>query len=214
VSGTGVTAPAARPGTPQLIRWSAPCLALAGIMFATFLALSNGQFTGAEFGLSMRHHLAHTAHFVSAMAMLFAVLGVYAHQRAHGGLLAFVMFVVGVVGSALFVSTGVITAFVWRTISAHAPQLVEAHGAFFEPPLPIIFIATVLYSLTAALLGVTALRTRTLPRGPAWLLIAGAGLVLLPPPPWGPVPYPVIDVGGVCFMLGCVGLARGLWRSA
>lgn len=209
MTAASTSAPAAVP-TATLVKWSAPCLALAGVMFATFLALSNGQFTGAAFGLSMRHHLAHTAHFVSAMAMLFAVLGLYAHQRALGGTLAVVMLVVGVIGSALFVATGVITAFVWRTISAHAPQLVEANGAFFEPPLPIIFIATVLFSLTATLIGATALRTRTLPRGPAWLLIAGSALVLLPPPPWGPVPYPIIDAGGVCFMLGCVGLARGM----
>ncbi len=198
--------------TTQLIRWSAPFLALGGLCFAVFVFVSNGEFTGAEFGLSMRHRVAHTAHFISALCFLFGVVGFYADQRAASGVFGLVAFVVALTGTALFCATGVITAFVWRTISANAPQLVGEHGAFFEPPLPIIFIATVTFSVGMALLGATALRTKTLPRIAAYLLIAGAALVLAPPPPWGPVPYPVIDAGATLFAVGAICIATVLWR--
>ena len=197
--------------TTQLVRWSAPCFALGGLFFAILVFVSNGEFTGAELGLSMRHHVAHTAHFISAICFLFGVVGFYADQRVASGAFGLIAFVVALTGTALFCATGVITAFVWRTISANAPQLVEAHGAFFDPPLPIIFIATVTFSLGIALLGATALRTKTLPRVAAYLLIVGAALVLAPPPPWGPVPYPVIDAGAALFAVGAAWMALALW---
>lgn len=197
--------------TALLVRLSAPFLAFGALSFAVFIFVANGEFTGAELGLSMRHHIAHTAHFISAICFLFGVVGFYADQHAASGVLGLVAFVVALTGTALFCATGVITAFVWRTISANAPQLVEAHGAFFEPPLPIIFVASVTFSVGIAMLGVTALRTKTLPRNAAYLLIAGAVLVLAPPPPWGPVPYAVIDAGAALLAGGAVWIAIALW---
>lgn len=198
--------------TSTLVRWSAPFFAIGGIGFAMFIIISNGEFTGAALGLSMHHHVAHVSHFISAMAFVFGIMGLYAAHRPTSGAFGLLAFVVAMVGDALFVATGVITAFVWRTISANAPQLVEPNGAFFNPPLPIIFIATMTFSIGMVLLAVMAIRARMLPRGGAIMIIVGALMVLLPPPPWGPVPYVVLDAGAVVFALGTIWLSAALGR--
>lgn len=200
--------------TTTLIRWSAPLFALGGILFAVFIIVSNGEFTGAELGMSARHHFAHMSHLVSALCFLFGITGLYAAHRARAGVFGVVAFGVAIVGDALWVGTGVITGLVWRTISANAPQLVAEHGAFFDPPLPIIFTATMLFAIGHMLLAIVAWRARILPRAAAALVIAGMGTTLLPPPPWGPVPYPVLDVGAVMFAIAATWIAAALWRAA
>jgi hypothetical protein len=201
--------------TSSLIRWSAPCFLLGALGFALFIFVSNGEFTGAALGLSAHHHFAHTAHFWSAYFFLFGITGFYAYVRERSGAFGLFAYLVAMTGTALFTGTGVITAFVWQRISANAPNLVDmSQGSFFNPPLPVIFIATVGFSVGQILLGVTALRTKMLPRGGALLVIAGAVLVLAPPPPWGPVPYWVIDAGAAAFLAGAAWLAAGIWKGA
>ena len=199
--------------TSTLIRWSAPCFALGGLLFAAFILISNGEFTGAELGLSMRHHVAHLCHLASSVLFLFGIMGLYAAHRERAGMFGFLAFVVAIIGDALWVGTGVITGLVWRTISEHAPQLVDAHGAFFEPPLAIIFTATTLFALGHLLLAIMTWRARLLARGPLVAIVVGMSMTLLPPPPWGPVPYVVLDAGASLFAIGCCLLAASLLRS-
>ena len=198
--------------TTTLVRWSAPLFAIGAIFFAMFIIISNGEFTGAELGLSMRHHAAHVSHFWSALSFMFGIIGFYVAHRETSGVFGFVAFLFMMSANALFIGTGVITAFVWRTISANAPQLVAANGAFFDPPLAVIFLATVGFSVGMILLGVVAIRARLLPRGGAIMLIVGALMLLLPPQPFGAVPYFVLDIGAVIFALGAIWLSMGLWR--
>src|SRR5688572_19395097 len=148
--------------TTTLIRWSAPLFALGALAFLAFIVIAGGEFTGAALGLSTRHHVAHVSHFFSALFFLFGITGFYAAHRTESGRFGLFAFMFAMVGTALFCGTGVITGFVWRTISANAPQLVAADGAFFQPPLPVIFVATVTFSLGHALLGIVALRARRL----------------------------------------------------
>ena len=199
--------------TSTLIRWSAPLFFLGALFFAVFIFVANGEFTGAELGLSTRHHVAHVAHFLSSVCFLFGITGFYAFLREDSGVFGLVAYVVAIVGDALWVGTGVITAWVWRTISASAPQLVSEDGAFFEPPLPIIFIATVAFTLGHVLLSVIALRTKRLPRGAAILTMVGLLLVNLPPRPWGPVPYPVLDAGAAIFLIGATWFAAAIRKG-
>ena len=200
--------------TRTLIRWSAPLLALGALGFAAFIIVANGEFTGAELGLSRRHHFAHVAHFFSSVLFLFGITGFYGYLREASGGLGLLAWVVAMAGDALWVGTGVITAWVWRTISASAPQLVSAEGAFFDPPLPIIFIATVGFSLGQLLLNVVAWRTHQLPRHAVMLSVLGLVLTNLTPPPWGLVPYWVLQVGALLFLAGAVEHARAIWRGA
>lgn len=200
--------------TRTLIQWSAPLFALGAVAFALFIYISNGEFTGAELGLSTRHHVAHVSHFYSALFFLFGIIGFYAAHRERSGRLGVVAFVVAIAGAALFCATGVITGFVWRTISAHAPQLVSADGAFFNPPLAVIFIASTTFAAGHVLLGIVAWRARMLPRIAVLLYVTGAVLTVAPPPPWGPTPYVVIDAGATLFMIGACWLALALWERS
>ena len=209
--------------TSSLIRWSAPLYFLGALGFAAFMIVSNGDFTGAELGLSTRHHLAHVSHFYASICFLFGVTGLYAYLREKSGAFGLVAYIVAITGDALWVGTGVITAWVWRTISASAPQLVSETGAFFNPPLPIIFVATVGLTLGLVLLCLAGWRTKLLPRGAVTISLIGLFLVNMAPPAvarmlpamaWAAVPYSVIDVGAVLFLIGSSWIAAAVWKGA
>jgi hypothetical protein len=55
-------------------------------------------------------------------------------------------------------------------------------------------------------------RARVYPRPLAWLLAGAALLQGIPPRPFGPAPWAVIDVGGVLMAVAGCGLARAMWR--
>jgi hypothetical protein len=200
------------------IRWTGAALALGGAVNALFVIASNGQFFGAEHVLSPQWALAHQAHFWAGLLLLFGTLGVYARLReqAAGTRSRFATVAVGIalLGTALFFGGGMVTAFIWPVMAAHAPHLVEASSPMWSPqPLPIIGISIVMFALGHLLLGVAAYRSAACPRAVAALYAVGALLQGLPVQPLGPFPYAVAVAGAVSMGVGAVTMGYLLWQG-
>lgn len=199
-----------------IVRWGGLSLALGGIVNAVFDLASGEHIHGADAVLHGHWALAHQAHFYAALLLLPGVVALWLPQRARAGRLGALALLVALLGTALFAGSGVVTAFVWPVIATHAPALVAGDGPFFAPPLPIIPIGVLTFSLGWMLLGITTARSGTLPRAAGWLLALGALGLALPPRPIGPVPGVVIGAFSLLFALAAawLGTALGSRRSA
>jgi hypothetical protein len=97
-------------------------------------------------------------------------------------------------------------------MARHAPALGAADGPFFNPPFWFVGVGLVTYSLGWLVLAWVTARARVYPRAIAAVLAAGALLQGIPPRPFGPAPWAVIDVGGVLMALAACALAPAMWR--
>jgi hypothetical protein len=154
---------------------------------------------------------AHSLHTVSALLLLFGLIGLYTRLGSKSGRLGLVGFVAAFIGTALFVATGVLTAYVFPAVASAAPGAVELGGALLSGPVLGIFVLTgLLLSIGYALLGVAALRDGRLPRGGALAFIAGAVLLAVPFEPFGPMPWAGLIAGGVLATAGQIWLGYAL----
>ena len=200
----------------ELIRWSGLALLLGGVCIALFVLVLYP--VGGFFGAGPVHHPAwvpaHSLHFAGALLTLVGLIGLYARQWARAGRLGLVGFLLALGGTAMFVGTGMLTAFVWPVLAAYAPATIESSGAVFAPPASLLFYFTVLSLIPGYVaLGAATVRAGVLPRGGAVLLIVGVVLAILPPEPVGPVPWLGLVLGGVLFGAGEVWLGYALWST-
>ena len=214
VPARGATAQPAGAVLRRLARWGAAPLALGAIVNLVFLLTADGHVTGSVHMLTAQWAVAHGAHFVAGALLLVGVVGLHAAQATEAGRLGAAAFVVALLGTGFFLATGVFTAFMVPLIAEHAPALVEADGAFFAPPLPFVAVAVVTFSVGWALLAWATARARVFGRGLAALLAAGALLQGLPPRPFGPAPWVLLDAGGALMAVAACGLAWAMWRRA
>ena len=116
-------------------------------------------------------------------------------------------------GTALFVGTGMITAFIWPMLAREAPAAVGVDGAVFLPPAVAVFALTAL-TLVAGYLGfgLASWRIGVLPRWALACWAIGGSLGMVPPEPLGPMPWPGLVLSGLVFGLGAAGLGAFLWR--
>jgi hypothetical protein len=201
-------------GTAFQQRASGMALMLAGIVLALFVLVVLP--VGGFFGAHRAHHPlwvpGHTLHFVGAVLLLFGLIGWYAHQAERMGRLGFLGFVLALAGTALFVGTGLLTAFVWPVLAAQAPAALEPAGALFVAPAHLVFFLTASTLVPGyLLLGLVTWQAGELPRGSVLLFMPGVVLANLPPEPVGLVPWAVLIVGGVLFGAGISWLGYGLW---
>ncbi len=199
-----------------VVRWSGVALALGGVFFAIFMLLH--PFDQLEGPVAVRPVwvAAHSFHFLGALFTLLGLGGLYSSQREATGWLGLTGFVLAFIGTAMFVGTGLITAYIWPVIAGHDPSFVEPGGPMFNHPLtsgvtmaPYIFMV-----LGYLLFGAMALRAGALPRWGLALLMAGIVLFSVPVHPVGPVPWVVRVIGAVVFGSGLVWLGCALWRRA
>lgn len=198
--------------TPTLVRWSGASLAVGGVLNAIFLFVAAGHLTGAAAVSSAEWGLAHAAHFYSGLFLLPGLVGLYARQGEEGGWFGAAAFVVALLGTALYIGTGLLTAFVWPVLAERAPALVEASGPFFAPPAPILLVAGVAFAAGWFVTGAATVSARVLPRAGALCLAAGALLEGLPPQPIGPTPWAAIDAGGALFAVGAAWIGLTMWH--
>jgi hypothetical protein len=206
----------AAPSRSELVRWSGLAAVVGGVAIALFV-LSHpwDRFVGAEVARTDRWRFAHTLHFAGASFALLGFVGIYVRQRERVGRLGLIGFVVGFAGLAMFVGTGMLTAFVWPTLADHAPSVVEEDGAMFDAPAVVAFALTAITVTTGYLLfGLASLRAGVLPRDGTLLLTVGAVLGMAPPQPLGAMPWAGLVLGGVLFGLGSVRLGLALWRES
>jgi hypothetical protein len=200
----------------HLVRWSGLANVVGGVSLAAFVIEHPwNRFVGAAVARSAEWRIAHSLHFVGAALVLFGLMGLYAREREHIGVLGLVGFVTAFLGTAMFVGTGMITAFVWPMVAVRAPGALDPQGAMFAPP------ALTAFSLTAfavtigyVLFGIALLRAGRVPRPATALLVVGAVMGMVPPQPLGPMPWPGLVLGGVLYGGGAVWLGVTLWREA
>lgn len=154
--------------------------------------------------------LAHTFHFLAGSLGLLGLLGFVEREVKVARTLERVAFVIAFAGSILFAGTGMFTAFFWPVLAREAPQVTELNGPFFSPPHPMILLTTVSYSLGYLLLGVALARAGAMAVWGAVALGLGAVLLMLPPAPLSPLPWPVFPAGGVLFGVGLTALGLAL----
>ncbi len=203
--------------TRNLFRLGALALGLGGVFLALFMIVHPfGERTGAEVAQRFAWIPAHTFHFVGALFTLFGVIAWYGVQVKESGRWGFVGFILAFIGTAMFVGTGMITAFLWPVIAEHDPTFVDPDGPMFQNAL----VSFALVGTRAALLvghlvfGIITLRAGVLPKVPALLVIAGILLYSVPTQPVGPAPWIVSLLGAVIFGAGLLGIGYGVSRKA
>lgn len=200
----------------RLVRWSGLALMGAGVAFAIFMTLHPYDALAGSHGPHEDTWVpAHAFHFVGALLALLGLNGLYVRQRQASGRLGFVGFLLAFIGTAMFVGTGMITAFVWPVIAETNPAFVDADGPMFEDPLTQFAVQATYGFLIVGfvVLAVATFRARVFPRWAA--LVLGLGIVLfgVPVDPVGPVPWFVRIVGAFVFGLALVVLGARLWSE-
>jgi hypothetical protein len=174
-----------------------------------------GGFFGAEHARHPAWIPAHTLHFIGALLTLVGLIGLYAYTANNLGRLGTIGLVLAVCGTAQFVGTGMLTAFVWPVLASAAPDTIAPGGALFTSPANTLFYTTVLTLIPGyVVLAVALARARILTRAAAVLLAIGVVLAITPPEPVGPVPWLGLVIGGVLFAAGEVWLGYRLWSLA
>lgn len=190
-----------------MIRLSGAACIIGGVFLATFVLVHPwDQLLGAAIARTTQWQIAHLMHFIGAAFTLLGLLGIYARQRERFGPLGHTGFVLSFMGNAMFVGTGMITAFIWPMLAVYAPNCVEVGGPIFGPPhAALAFVLTALIlSIGYLLLGSAMLRAKVFPPVATVTLVVGAILGMLPPHPVGFLPWAGLVLGGVLYGLALV----------
>ena len=190
-----------RPGLP---------LVASGAAFALFMMLHPyDQLAGTHGPHSSAWVPAHTFHFLGALLALFGLLEVRDRWPARSGW-GRLGFIAAFIGTAMFVGTGMITAFLWPAIAEHAPSFVDAEGPMFTDRLASGSITATYAFLVIGYvaLAVSLKRADAIATIDAALLIVGVLMFSAPVDPLGPAPWFIRVAGGIVFGAG---LARLGW---
>lgn len=200
--------------TLHLLRLSGLANIVGGIAIALFVIEHPwGHFVGAATVASPTWMLAHALHLVGASFALLGLVGLYACQAAGLGRAGLGAFLLAFVGTAFFVGTGLITAFVWPMLATVAPAAVDVGGAGFQPPAVAVFFLTAVLLVPGYLsFGTVSWRGGLLPRWALALWAIGGAVGMVPPVPLGPLPWVGLVAAGLLYGVGVVGLGWWLWR--
>lgn len=198
-----------------VIRWSGAALVLGGASLALFMVVHPyGEIAGAHAAHSVRWVPAHSLHFAGALLVLLGLPGMYARQMRQTGRLGLVAAVLAMAGTAMFVGTGMITAFIWPVVAQATPEFVAADGPMFADPLP-RFATDAPYAgmvLGFVLLAAASIRARTLPLETSVVLAIGVVLFSSPVEPVGPLPFILRVIGALAFGGTLVWIGYLLWE--
>jgi hypothetical protein len=201
----------------RMVRLSGLACILGGVCLAGFVLIHPwDQLLGAEIARTERWQIAHTLHFLGALFTLLGLLGIFARQREQLGSLGLVGFVLSFIGNAMFLGTGMITAFIWPMLAVQAPNTVEPGGAIFGWPHSVLAFAltAVTLSIGYILFGIAMMKVRVFPRLSILLLVIGAILGMLPPHPMGALPWGGLVFGGVLYGAALVWIGAILWTES
>jgi hypothetical protein len=199
--------------TRTLARGTAASFVAAGASLALWAALHPwDHLTGAAVGQSGQWIAAHSFHFLSGLALLWAISGLailrFPTATRFGTASAAIWFL----GAALWTGTGMITAYVWPTLAVHAPQVTELNGPVFSPPHPVIMVTALVFSSGMILTGIAMLRAGLASLPVAACLVVGGAVLLVPPHPIGPMPWAGFVAGAVLAGIGTAALSRSIPR--
>lgn len=198
-----------------MIRLSGIACIVGGIFLAVFMMVHPwDQLLGAAIARTTRWQMAHLMHFIGAAFTLLGLLGIYARQRDRFGALGHTGFVLSFIGNAMFVGTGMITAFIWPMLAVYAPNCVEVGGPIFGPPhAAVAFVLTALiWSVGYILFGAAMLKAGVFPPLATIMLVVGGILGMMPPNPVGFLPWAGLVAGGILYGLSLVWIGFILWQ--
>ncbi len=202
------------PSSAGLVRWGGVALMLGGVTVAAFVLVLFP--VGGFFWATRAHHPlwmpAHLLHLIAALLILFGLVGVLARYAGNAGPIGILALGLAFTGTALFVGTGVLTAFVWPVLADFAPTTIDPGGALFLAPAGFLFFLTALTLIPGyVLLAFTMARLGALSWITALLIAVGVVLAITPPEPVGPIPWLGLVLGGICFGVGAFVLGYRLW---
>lgn len=200
---------------PQtIIRWSGASLIAGGLCLALFMLVHPyGEIAGAHAAHSGRWVPAHSLHFVGALLVVLGVPGLYARQVQQTGILGLVATPIAMAGTAMYVGTGMITAFIWPVIAQTTPGFVAADGPMFKDPLPTFATDAPYVAMVVGytLLAIASIRARTLPTSTAVVLVIGIVLFSSPVEPVGPLPFLLRVIGALVFGGALMSIGYLVW---
>jgi hypothetical protein len=196
--------------TGKLVRWSGLITLLAGV-FYMFAALLHP--VGED--LAAINHPnwvpAHLVFWVSALLLLFGLMGLYARQAEKAKWLGLVGFVLAFMGTALVGGLLLMVATLIPVIAAEVPALIDRAMTPPDFALPIIALG---FGLGFILFGVVTMRAGVLPRWSGFLLIVGTALSMAEGSPLGRMPeHVIVTIGRVIFGLGLAWMGYALWSA-
>ncbi|MGH2698237.1 MAG: catalase family protein [Actinomycetota bacterium] len=180
-------------------------LVLAGVAFALFMLLHPyDELAGTRGPHSSAWVPAHTFHFLGALLALYGLLEVRDRWLARTSLSGKLAFGAAFIGTAMFVGTGMITAFLWPAVAEHAPSFVASDGPMFTDVLASgsITVTYIFLVVGYVSLAVVLRRSRFISTADTALLIAGVLLFSAPVEPLGPAPWILRLAGGIVFGAG------------
>lgn len=191
-------------------------LILGGAAFALFMVLHPyDELAGIHGPQSNAWIPAHTFHFLGALLALYGLLELRDRRLVDASLAERLAFSAAFIGTAMFVGTGMITAFLWPAIAEHAPSFVAADGPMFTDLLAsgAITVTYIFLVVGYVSLSVVLRRSRAISIVDAALLIAGVLLFSAPVEPLGPAPWILRVAGGLVFGAGLIRLGLVLRSS-
>lgn len=191
-------------------------LVASGSAFALFMVLHPyDQLAGTHGPHSSAWVPAHAFHFLGALLALFGLLEVRDRWPARTGW-GRLGFTAAFIGTAMFVGTGMITAFLWPAIAEHAPSFVGADGPMFTDTLASGSITATYAFLVIGFvaLAVSLKRADAVSTLDAALLIVGVLMFSAPVDPLGPAPWFIRVAGGIVFGAGLARLGWSLRTQA
>lgn len=198
--------------TAKLIRWSGLVTVLAGALYALGAILHPiGEDIAAY--TSPNWVRAHQIYWVSAILMLFGLVGLYARQVEKAGWLGLVGFVLAFIGTAFVGSIFFMVSTVIPVIAAESPGLFDEAAT---PTTGAVLVVLLGFGLGYILFGVATMRAGVLPRWSGLFLIIGVALFLISEAaPFGrTLSHMVATVGDVVFGLGLLWMGQTLWSEA
>lgn len=200
--------------TRSLTRWTGPLAMFAALLLLVlgvlpWLLLPAGR-PVVEWVLDDAWLILSVPAFVLALLLPLALTGLYAGQVEETGLLGLLGFVVAFLGLLLLAAFQFDLAFVWPTLAAQAPELIDFSGPMFrDPPFSVVHsVMGPLHTLGFVLFGVATFRGRVFPRSCAVLFTIGMVLsagILLPP-------LIIRAIGAVPAAVAFVWMGYTLWR--
>lgn len=197
--------------TTNLIRWSGLASVLAGVLYALGALLHPvGEDLAAY--TSPKWVPAHQVYWVSAMLMLFGLVGLYARQVEKTGWLGLVGFVLAFIGTVLVDSIFVMASTVIHLVAVQAPALFDQAAA---PPTFGVLVVVLGFILGYILFGIATMRAGVLPRWSGLLLIIGSAMFMISEavPLNASLSHLIVTIGDAIFGAGFVWMGFALWSE-
>lgn len=201
-----------------MVRWSGLALMIAGLLFGTFMFFHPAN--TPEGALNPIWTPVHLMWFVSYLLILFGLNGMYPVLANEPGRLASAAWILSFFGTALSLPIAAWDSFIVPYLAHHALEMItQIEEVSMELSVLvfrlIFFLMALTFSLGFILLGVSALRSRTLPRVGGLLVLVGApvfwlGAILFSK---GSLGNAVTIIGAVSFGVGIGWFGYGLWSQ-